>query len=154
MLAVHDFGEPRTTITVRGTEPLGRGPSGLHDCFGAAEQLQLRFLGAAVKEVGVRVRVISQGMTTGSNFFHQAGAFTDKFANDEEGGLGVVACEEVEELRSDGGIGAVIESEREFTGRVCLTKGGAEQLRARIDSGVGSECGGARQNCWRGKEKR
>ncbi len=109
---------------------------------GTAEQFLVRFFGAAEKEVWMRVGVIPQDVAAGRDFFHEARTFTDEFANDEEGGPGIVACEKVEKLGRDRGIRTVIEREREFAGRVSPTNRGPEELGACIHGGIGGERGG------------
>ena len=49
----------------------------------------------------MRIRVIAQDVAAGGDFLHEIGAFTGKFSHDEESGFGVVASEEIEELRRD-----------------------------------------------------
>ena len=100
----------------------------------------MRFFGAAEKEIGMRVGMIAQDVAAGGDFFDEGGTLTGKFSHDEEGGFGVVASEKIEESRSDGGIGAVIEGERELACCRGLADGGTEELGASIDGCVGSKC--------------
>jgi hypothetical protein len=99
----------------------------------------VRLFGTSEEEIWVSVGVIADDVATSGNFFYKTWTFADKFPHEEEGGIGVVTREEVQELRSDEGIGAVIESESEFAGRVRLMAGWAEELGASIDGSVGGE---------------
>ena len=114
----------------------------------------VRFFWAAEKEIGVRVGVISDDVSTGRDFFHEARTFTSKFSHDEEGRFDVVASKEIKELRSDGGIGAVIKGDRELAWCGRLAHSRTEKLGTSINGGVGGECRGASENGGRGNEKR
>ena len=114
----------------------------------------MRFFGATEKEIGMGVGVVSQDVSAGGDFFHEAGTFPDKFSHEEEGGLGAVASEEIEKLRSDGRIGAVIKGDRELACGSRLANGGTEKLRASIDGGVGGKSHSTEDDNWRGNEKR
>src|SRR5215467_4438847 len=113
----------------------------------------VRFFWAAEKEIGMRVGVISDDVSTGGDFFHEVGTFTSKFSHDEEGRFDVVAGKEIKELGSDGGIGAVIKSDRELACYGRLAHGRTEELGTSINGGVAGECRGASENGGRGKEQ-
>jgi len=114
----------------------------------------VRFFWAAEKEIGMRVGVISDDVSTVGDFFHEAGTFTSKFSHDEEGRFDVVAGKEIKEVRRDGGIGAVIKGDRELAWCGRLAHGRTEELGTSINGGVAGKCRGASENGGRGNEKR
>lgn len=138
-LLEHELTEPRTAETEGRAKETWFGPSGLADGFTAAEQFGAGFGRSAKEEIGMRVSVIAEDVATIGDFADKGGRFADPFADDKEGGFGVMAVEQLEKLGSDGRIGTVIEGEREFFGVVGAAKRVAEKLGARMDGAVGGE---------------
>ena len=60
----------------------------------------------------MRFRVISKRMTSRGSFFYQARTFADEAANQEKRRLGLIAVQQVQQFRRDGGIRAVIKGNR------------------------------------------
>ena len=73
--------------------------------------------------------VVADRVAVRGDFFGESGERADVLANQEECSLGVVAVEEVEELRRDPGIGAVVEGDGDRGGIVEAAERGAEELR-------------------------
>ncbi len=79
-----------------------------------------------------------------------SGTLTDEAADHEEGGLGVVAGEEIEERVGGNVVRAVVVGERYFCGVVAGDYGVAEELRAGAETRVGkgkARGGGDDQGC-------
>lgn len=86
--------------------------SGVVNGFAAALKFVARFLGGAEEEIRMRLRVIADEVAVRDGFFREPGTLFDEFADQKERSFGVVFGEEVEELWSNGGIGAVVEGDR------------------------------------------
>ena len=61
----------------------------------------------------MRLGVIADGMAARGNFADEIGTGASPTADQEKSGAGAVAFEQGEQLRRDGGIGAVVEGEGE-----------------------------------------
>ena len=77
----------------------------------------------------MRLGVIADGVAACGDFFRERGKRADVAADQEESGLGVVAVAEIEDLRRDFGVGAVVEGDGDRGFIVEARDGGAEELR-------------------------
>jgi hypothetical protein len=72
--------------------------------------------------------VVADAVPPGRHFASQRGTLPNELADHEEGGAHAMAVKQVEELRGDGGIRAIVEGERELAGRRRAAKSRAEKL--------------------------
>ena len=134
---VENVSEPRAAQTEGRTEPARLGPEELLDGGRAALQFFARLLRSAEKKIRMGFGVIADGVSTSGEFLYQAGTLADKFANQEKSGVGVVRGQQIQKLRSDRGIGAVVEGQGQFPGCIGVGNDGAEKLRAGMRRAVG-----------------
>jgi len=128
-LLLNNCAEPGAAKTERRAEPAWLCPGGVADGFAAAKQFRARFFRAAEKKIGMGFRVIAKEVAPRGHFFHEGGRFANEFSNEEEGGFGVVAVEEIEKFGSDGGIRAVVKGKRQLASGVCVVTSGSGDER-------------------------
>ncbi len=77
------------------------------------------------------------------NFADKIGTLASKPADEEKGCGRVVLLQQIEECRSHGGIGTIVEGDGEIERRGSAADRWTEKLRARLDSTIGNEAGGS-----------
>src|SRR6266851_7786302 len=90
--------------------------------------------------------VIADEVAGGGYLADELGALADEAADEEEGGVDLVAGEDFEEALGGFVVGAVVVGEGDFVGLRRGDESGAEELGLRVEGGVGQ---GA---CWRGED--
>jgi len=84
--------------------------------------------GGRPEKIGMRIGVVANDVAAGGGFAEEFGMLADVLADDEESRTRFVAVQEIEEFGSHGGIGAVVEGDRELAWRVCTRDCGAEDF--------------------------
>ena len=86
--------------------------------------------------------VVADLMPCGGNLAGERGLGKDVLADEEEGCADAVACEQVEQVRGDGGVGTVVERERELLRQGRGDERRAAELRFRRVGRVPDKAGG------------
>lgn len=105
----------------------------------------------APKKIRMRGAMVRDQVAAVGNLRKQCTALARKSSNHEESSRGLVAIEKLEQLRSNFGIGTIVEGDGQLARGICPPHRGAKQLGARIDGAV-SRDGGRRHCHWRGDE--
>lgn len=100
-----------------------------------AQEFFAGFAVAGEGEVGVGPGMVGEGVAGLAHLADEGFLQRGVFADEEEGGAGVVAGEDFEKLRGPAGIGTVVEGEGDFAG----ARGGDE--RGAVEPGRGPVCG-------------
>ena len=127
---------------VRGAEKGDGTAEGVFEDFVAGFELGADAGFGVAGEAGMGHGVVAEGVAGGGDGAGESGLGADVAADEEEGGADVVAGEEIEEVRGDGGVGAVVEGEGELGGKGWGDEGGAGKLGAGRKGGIGGEAGG------------
>src|SRR5208337_2720531 len=115
---VEDFAEPRAAQSEWRSEPSRFGPDKLLDGVRAALQLFARFLRSTEEKIRVGLGVIAEDVSTRGDFLDEIGTLADEFAYQEKSGVDVVTGQQLQKLRGDRGIGAIVEGQRQFPGGI------------------------------------
>ena len=91
------------------------------------------------EKIRMRVCVIADDVTARYGFFHECRAFSDEATDKEEGGLRIVAVEQIQELGRDRGIRPVVKGDGQLARRIGAANRRAEKLRAGIHRTVGGD---------------
>lgn len=125
----------------------------LSECVAGARELFADAGGCGAGEVGMGPRVIADEVAGFGNAADERWLGMSEAAHHEEGGVGVVRGEDVEEAWRPCGVGPVVEGKGEFAGAGWGDEGGAEDLRAGDHRGVGvsadgqADCGCGAEAC-------
>jgi len=134
-----DAREPGAAETPRRAKPFRRRVQGGGDRVLAAAQFFAGLRRREPEQILVRLRVIANHVPPGGYLSNQARTFLSVVPNQEKCRARVVAIEKIEQSRRHRRIRAVIEGDRQFTGRGRTPSRRAEQLRARIGGAIGGQ---------------
>ncbi len=81
--------------------------------------------------------MVANGMAAGGDGAEESGVLLGEASDDEEGGPGIVLIEEIEDLRGEFGMGAIIECEGDGISLRERADDGSPELTARHEDGVG-----------------
>ena len=94
--------------------------------------------GGLPREPGVGHGVVADEVSGGGDGADERGALADEAADEEEGGVDLVAGEDFEQPLGGGVVGAVVVGEGDFVGIGACDEHPAEELGLRPEGGVGS----------------
>ena len=135
--------EDNGTAGAVGRAEVANGRAGdLLQCVAGARELFADAVRGGAREIGMGPGVVAEEMALRGDAAHQIRLRRSKAAQQEERGLNAVGSEDVEELWRPGGIGAVIEGERQFTGARGSGECTAKDARGGPTRGVGEASGG------------
>jgi len=72
------------------------------------------------------LRVIAENVTPSRDFANELRIFASESPNEEECSARIVAVEQIEQLRCNGGIRSVVEGDGELARRICSVDGRAK----------------------------
>ena len=135
------------TGSVGGAEETYGGAKGVFEEGVGVGELGTDAGGGLPCEPGVGHGVVADEMSGDGYGAGELGALTDEAADHEEGGAYVVAGKDFEEALGGGGVGAVVVGEGDLLWAGRGDEGGAEELRAGREGGVGEGSGGGDHGC-------
>ena len=134
--------DPRIAKAIRRAEPFCGRAESVRNGVVAETQFDSDLRRAEPSEIPMRIGVVADDVATRGSLFDEVRAFADEAANHEKRGFGLVAVQQIEHLRRDGGIGAVVKRDSQFAGRIGAANRWAKKLRAGIHRAVSGNASG------------
>lgn len=130
----HFAAEQRAAVTVRRPHPARRSSHGGGNRGLASLQLVANSRPRLKNQIRMRIRVIAKQVAADRHFLNQPRTFPYKFPDQKKCCRNGIAIKQVEELRGDGWVGAIVKCEGDFFCRCRVPHGWPVQLRRRSNS--------------------